>query len=388
MTESGNPRNPILILGGGPIGMTCALLLARQGWSCEIFDARPVQALEGDRRLLALSRSSWLALEGLLGARFAPAAPIERVHVSSRGEPGAVELGARDFGASAVGATVWFGDLAAALGRACTQHPGIRMQRPRRIERVAQHPGGVRIFLDDATQVEGILAIDAEGTPPRMREAKSHALLAELELAGVRAGDAFERFTREGPLALLPIPQASAPSPGRRMSMIWCLPTVVARERALLGDADLRLHIAQALGPRLGSPVSIGPRALFALHTHRIERIWEHRLVHLGNAAQTLHPVAGQGFNLGIRDCICLRDAIVRAARQSGQDPIGARDTYLRARRMDRHAMPGLTAALPAVFEPSFVPLAVARSAALLALDAIPALRRPFTRLLMFGTPR
>jgi 2-octaprenyl-6-methoxyphenol hydroxylase len=141
--------------------------------------------------------------------------------------------------------------------------------------------------------------------------------------------------------------------------------------------------------------------------------VCEHRLVHLGNAAQTLHPVAGQGFNLGMRDCVALVDCLAEVMKQmpidrgnadernaamSTRTPVGAGsslwkhgdpllalDKYQRRRRLDRRIVPGLTAALPLVFGSRLPPLAAARSAGLLALDALPAVRRGFTRLLMFG---
>jgi len=380
---------PIVILGGGPIGLVCALLLARAGIASEMVDARAVDALRQDRRLLALSRGTLNILESLLGTNFAPMGQISHVHVSSRGEPGCARLRATDVDAAGLGATVWYADLVQALAGAAQAHTAIRIQRPRRALRVLQTPEGVRVALDDGQTLQASLAIDAEGVPAATRAPEQLALLADLTITMPMAGLAIERFTRCGPLALLPLPGATD-----RMSMIWCLPAPLARARLELDPAGLMALIAAELGPAFGLPRGIGPRVTFPLFTHRRARVCEHRLVHLGNAAQSLHPVAGQGFNLGIRDCYCLVQCLQDASQQA--DPArGAADPTLRAlaqyqrrRRLDRAIVPALTGALPRVFTSSLLPLAAARSAALATIDLVPSLRREFTRLMMYGLPR
>ncbi len=397
------PGAPVIVLGGGPIGMLCALLLARAAIRSTLIDARPVEALAQDRRLIALSQGSLQVLESVLGRGFAPLAPIERVLVSSQGEPGRARLSADDFDAMPLGATVWFSDLVRALVRKIGEQESVHTLRPRRAMEVSQHPDLVRVRLDDGTELRGPLCVDAEGTPPVAHAASHHALLAELSVALDRPGDAVERFTREGPLALLPIPGGSdRPSPaaggsgdggeGRRMSMIWCLPTALARERMQLPPSLLLALVTQALGARIRPPAGIGAVNAFALHTHRVKRVCEHRVVHLGNAAQTLHPVAGQGFNLGIRDCVSLVDSLRARVPQadcaaSDHDAVfaGLRE-YARRRRLDRRLVPALTSALPRVFAPGFPsPVAALRSATLVAIDLVPPLRRGFARLLMYG---
>jgi len=394
---------PVVVLGGGPIGLVCALLLARQGFASQLVDARPLEALQRDRRLLALSRGTLQVLESLLGRGFAPTASIERVHVSSRGDPGATHLGAQDFGGIALGATVWYADLVDALSRAAQGQARIDIWRPRRALGTRQRLDHIEVALDDGRVLKAALAIDAEGSPPRVREPEQYALLADLDVAQLQPGDAIERFTREGPLALLPLPTAAAwagtPSEGSlrdadaprrgfsRMSMIWCLPANLARARMGLADAELLELVSRALGPRIGVATAIGERSMFALLAHRLDRVCEHRLVHLGNAAQSLHPVAGQGFNLGIRDCVCLAECLIESAATERGDPLAALVHYRARRRLDRALVPALTSALPRVFSSSLTPVVVARSAALLALDLVPGLRREFTRLLMFGVP-
>lgn len=410
----GIPTPAAIILGGGPIGLACALLLARAGIGCTLVDARPLEASLRERRLLALSRGSLLLLESLLGRDFAPLAPIERVRVSSRGEPGTALLGAADFGGECLGATVWYADLVGSLAAAAQAHesarapgggPLLQLLRPRRALSVAQLPEGVRVALDDGSALAALIAIDAEGTPVRapqampqverqvQRQAQQSALLAEIELAGLAPGEAIERFTREGPLALLPLPGSVAQLTGgepderlpRRLSMVWCQPAAQAQARQQLDESALRVQIAQVLGPRLGTPTWIGARQLVPLTTHRLARVCEHRRVYLGNAAQSLHPVAGQGFNLGLRDCACLAEALLDAGVDAGADPALALGPYARSRRLDRSLLPALTSLLPPLFATRLAPVAAARAAGLAAIDTLPFLRRAFTRLLMFG---
>ena len=385
---------PLLVLGGGPIGLVCALLLARHGWPCTLVDARPVAALQRDRRLLALSRGTLDTLAPLIGTGFAPRGDITRIHVSSRGHPGSTWLGAADFDGQPVGATVWYADLVAALAQAVQGEPLVRVLRPRRALQVRQGTAAVSVDLDDGSFISGSLVIDAEGTPPPRADASHCALLAELDVR-LDAGTAIERFTSEGPLALLPLPQepaassGTAPGPWRRLSMIWCLPAPLARERYALDAGPLCERIGQALGARLGTPRNLGPRTLFPLHTHRLAEVCEHRLVRLGNAAQSLHPVAGQGFNLGMRDCRVLIQCLIDDPLEAGApDALRALRRYAARRRLDRSVLPALTSALPPVFTSRLPPVVAARAAALLAIDLLPGLRRSFTRLLMFGAAR
>lgn len=388
---------PFVILGGGPIGLVCALLLARQGFRSQLVDARPLEALQRDRRLLALSRGTLQVLESLLGPSFVPMAPIERVHVSSCGDWGATHLGAQDFGGVGLGATVWYADLVAALASATARQGHILVLRPRRALDIRQGIDHVRVALDDGSLLQGSLAIDAEGSPPPIRQPRFCALLADLDFAQQwPVGDAIERFTRDGPLALLPLP-AQAPAAGHlsertttntRMSMIWCLSASLAQARKQMAQSELLECIGRTLGPRIGAPAAIGECSMFALHTHRLRRICEHRLVHLGNAAQSLHPVAGQGFNLGIRDCVGLVESLVDARALEGGDALVALEKYSARRRLDRTIFPSLTSALPRIFSSTAAPVALARSTVLVALDLVPGLRRRFTRLLMFGAPR
>jgi 2-octaprenyl-6-methoxyphenol hydroxylase len=367
----------VAILGGGPIGLTCALLLSARGMSSQLIDARSLEQARQDRRLLALSRGTLQLLTGLLGPDFAPMGRIVEVHVSSSGQFGAARLTSRDFGGAALGATVWYSDLVDALANAANGDPKIAVHRPRRVIGLEQEVDTVLVRLDDSRRLEVSIAINAEGSPAIGQPPASHALLADLDVDGLAPGTAVERFTRAGPLALLPLP---APA-GTRKSMIWCLDHDMARQQLALDDSEFARKIQAILGPRIGRVSSPGPRSGFALSQQQRPRLREHRLVYIGNAAQSLHPVAGQGLNLGMRDCVCLADCLAQARG----DPIAVLSKYEAARRVDRFAISRLTGALPGLFATRLTPVAMARSIALVTLDLAPALRRGLSSVLMFG---
>lgn len=372
----------IAILGGGPIGLACALLLARRGRASIVADARKLEDALRETRLLALSRGTWQLLDPLLGSAPPRCAPIRAVHVSSAGEFGVTRIEDADFDGAPLGATVLYGDLLAALATAVAAQPAIEVVRPRRATEVQQRPNAVHIALDDGSTLQAPLAINAEGfqsAASAVREPRDWALLADLTLAGPAPGAAFERFTREGPLALLPTPSTLGGAPA--MSLVWCMDGAAAMRRGELPDAAFRDELQAALGTRIGRVERVGPRRRHPLHQQLRERVREHRLVALGNAAQTLHPVAGQGFNLGVRDCATLVDCVA-----AHDDDVGAAlQDYEARRRVDRQAIAALTRWLPAVFGTRFAPLALARSIGLAALDQSPPLRRQLAYLLMFG---
>ena len=367
----------VAVLGAGPIGLACALLLSTRGIGTQVLDARSLEQARQDRRLLALSRGTVLLLASLLGPRFAPMGRILEVHVSSSGQLGSTRLTSRDFGGAALGATVWYSDLVQALAHAAEADANIVMRRPCRVVEMEQQADSVLIHLDDSSRIQASIAINAEGAPANGRGAASDALLADLDVDGLAPGTAVERFTRDGPLALLPMPEGS----GGRKSMIWCLDHPIAQQRMALGDKEFAKTIQTALGPRIGRVTTLGPRSAFPLLQQRRARVREHRLVYIGNAAQSLHPVAGQGFNLGMRDCVCLADCLAGAP----DDPVGALFRYERTRKADRFAISGFTGTLPALFASRLAPIAAARSIALLAFDLAAPLRRSLSSLLIFG---
>lgn len=378
-----------IIIGGGPIGLLCALLLARRQIACVVLDARPLEQARRDGRLLALSRGTWELLAPVLGTDLPPRAAIREVHVSSAGDFGATRIAASDFDGADLGATVLYGDLLAALAASVAAQPAVEVLRPVKASEARQRPDSVEVLLDDGSALTADLAVHAEGLAvPEAESAGAPsddwALLADVRLRPSRddlpAGTAFERFTRSGPLALLPTPRSHGGGAGRVLSLVWCMGEAEAQRRSELADDALLGELQAEIGARIGEVTAIGPRRAVALPQRRRQQVHHHRVVALGNAAQTLHPVAGQGFNLGVRDCVTLADELARATTIPD-----AVERYARRREMDRTAITMLTGALPAVFATRFAPLAVARGLGLALLDTAAPLRRQLAQLLIFG---
>lgn len=376
---------PIAILGGGPVGLTLALLLARRHVPTLVLDARSIEDAKRDRRLLALSRGTLDTLGTVVDLPAAALAPIRSVVVSSRGEFGRAVLDEQESGGRSLGATVRYGDLLTALDAACAAQPQVQVRRPCAATAVRQAANSAEVDLADGGSLVAPLVINAEGVGPSAaaKVARQAALTGDVLVEGPAAGTAFERFTRDGPLALLPLP-GPATGAARPMSLVWCMPAASADRRESLSDAELLAQLQAEFGERNGRVRSIRARGRYPLIEQARDDVREHRVVHVGNAAQTLHPVAGQGLNLGVRDCVALAD-VIAAATAAGQDPVTGLPGYERRRHADRLAIRTLTRTVPGFFATRFGPAAAARSLGLTLLSIFPDLRVEFARFLMFG---
>lgn len=222
-----------------------------------------------------------------------------------------------------------------------------------------------------------VLADGATGrSPARVRDYLQRAIVAEVAADREHRGVAWERFTPEGPVALLPLRD--------RYALVWSAREATARELLGLSDPEFLLRLQRCFGSRAGNFVSAGPRAAFPLSLRRGAASPAPRTLAVGNAAQTLHPVAGQGLNLGLRDAWELAQMLLEAPEQE----IGTSrfvDRYVRKRRFDRYAGIGFTDFLVRIFSNSLPPLAAARGAGLAMLDALPPARRFLARRMIFG---
>ncbi len=379
--------NPVAILGGGPVGLTLALLLAKRSVPSVVFDARSVEQASADRRLLALSLGSLQTLGSLVELPSDAQAPIRTVIVSSVGQFGRAVIGERDVRSEILGATIRYGDLIAALSAAAEVNEFISVRRSLKVLSVRQSPSSVQIELQGQPPFTAPLALSAEGlgTEP-VESASQSALVADLEVTGFERGSACERFTRDGPLALLPLPMrmVSGVAGTQKMALVWCMSNAQADRRCALTDSALIDELSTQLGERKLRVISLHARNRFPLHQRARDELVEHRIAYLGNAAQTLHPVAGQGLNLGLRDGAVLAE-LIGADYAAGSDPMQWLHSYAQSRRADRAAIVALTRTAPAFFATRFAPIALARSIGLTALAVVPNLRREFARLLMFG---
>ena len=341
-------------------------------------------------RLLALSLGSLQTLRAItkLGSAYVPLlAPINTVIVSSVGQFGRAVIGERDIGAEMLGATIRYGELVRVLSLAAETHSVISVRRPLKVLSVRQSPSSVEVELQGESAFTAPLALSAEGFGMEpVASARYAALIADLDVTGLQPGTACERFTRDGPLALLPLPSQTTVSV-LKVALVWCMSNAQADRRDALDDREFLAELALQLGERHLRVVAVQSRKRFPLHERARSELVEHRIAYLGNAAQTLHPVAGQGLNLGLRDGAVLAELIASAYLGGTQetDPISALQAYAQSRRADRAAIMALTRTVPAFFSTRFTPIALARSMGLTALAVVPNLRREFARLLMFG---
>ena len=338
----------VLIRGAGPVG--CALALALRGTSLEVALLDPGAAPRSFQPI-ALSHGSRLILERLGVWASLATTPIEQVLVTQAGAFGRTRLAAADAGVPALGYVTDYASLVAA------------MRAP-----LADRLLGEELPARCVVHAEGA-ASDAVEKPYRQS-----ALVAMVDTSPPPHGVAFERFTAEGPLALLPL--------AGRYALIWTASPGRADSLAHADEADFLAALARACGSAPGAPVAVSQRAVRPLFLRVRPTRVAPRAVYIGNAAQTLHPVAGQGLNLGLRDAWQLSRVLAGAA-----DPGDARvlARYASLRRLDARATIGLTHWLAAGFTGSSRALRAARGVALTMLDVLPAPRRFFARRMIYG---
>jgi 2-octaprenyl-6-methoxyphenol hydroxylase len=387
----------IAVVGAGPAGLALALLAARLLPRAQIslFDARPADKdVSGDPRVLALSLGSVQMLQQLRAWDAASAQPIHEVLVSQQ-PPGTLPLGgapqvhirALDEAVPMLGAVLSYGAVVAPLQRAWTTQAAAEPQRlfTRFGTPVASFkpvPGGVEVDAGIAETFD--LAVVAEGgvfaEQARKTIARDYgqtAWIGTVTLEGLRPGLAIERFTRQGPAALLPLPLGADGT--QRAALVWC---VDSRDDPVkdLNDAQ-RLAVLSSIFPaEAGRLVSVTPLKAFALGLNAERTLARDRTVRIGNAAQTLHPVAGQGLNLGLRDAY----ALVHALKRSNSVESALRRVEFQ-RAPDRWSVIAATDFLARSFTWQLPGLPTARALGLALLQAVPPLKSALAKQMMFG---
>ncbi len=381
---SSNPEHvDIAIVGGGPIGCALALALADSGRSFALLEARDVLDSR-DPRAIALSQGSRLILErlGVWPALADRVTPIQTIHVSQRGGFGQTRLTAQEAGVPALGYTVEYGDLYRALAQTLPQS-GAHVLTGTRVNAVAPAAVCGLVTYAQAGQARALTArliVLAEGgqSLPAAGARKDYgasAVVCSVRTSRPHAHVAYERFTPEGPIALLPLHDAYA--------LVWTTPGDQVATRLAWDEAAFLAALQAAFGERQGRFLTAGPRAAFPL---RLAAAPSPRpgVVRVGNAAQTLHPVAGQGFNLGLRDVWKLAEAIADTAREDLGSAAFVANHQAR-RRWDVGGGIAMTDLLVELFSNDWTLLTQARGVALTLLDALAPAKRLFARKMMFG---
>jgi len=376
----------VLIVGGGPVGAALALALRGSGLAVGLLEARAAKAAREDLRPIALSYGSRLILERLgVWEPLASATPIRRIHVSQQGGFGRVELDAAETQLPALGYVLDYGRLAAALAEALDAGEGCHPIRAT-VNRLDAGDGIARVRFDTGEQGVGeatarLLAVADGGALPvaavRARDYGQAAVSAVVACSVPHENVAFERFTPAGPLALLPS--------GTGYAVVWTTAPERAQELCGLPEAGFLERLQRDFGNRRGEFRRVSHRAWFPLRLKVAHRIAQSGTVALGNAAQTLHPVAGQGLNLGLRDAWELAATIRDCDRAEIGGPRQIQ-AYTARRRLDRGGGILFTDGLVRLFSNEFAPFKVARGVGLALLGAAPPLKDFVVRRMTFGT--
>jgi len=374
-------RLDIVVAGGGPVGAALALAARESGLSVALVEPRDpgTAAVAASFRPIALSHASRLLLEriGIFGT--VPVTTIQTVHVSQAGGFGRTVIRADELDVPALGYVTDLAPLTGAL-LAAVSHTQIAG----RVTNWNETGEGVRVQLSGDAERELVarLLVLADGGHSgaddlSLRDYGQTAIVSRVKPERMVPGGAFERFTPDGPVALLPFED--------RYALIWSVRTNRAPELTRASDADFLRELGDLFGRRFGDFREVGTRASYplALRFRRAAAVGA-RTVAIGNAAQTLHPVAGQGLNLGLRDAAELVDSIIaggRPALEAGE--LAAR--FAAQRRRDRYASIGITEGLVRMFGSDHGIARALRGAGLLALDLVPPARRLLARRFVFG---
>ncbi|MEO8343669.1 MAG: FAD-dependent monooxygenase [Gallionella sp.] len=377
----------IAIIGGGPVGATLALALRGSKLNVCVLEARPAQGARIDARALALSYGSRLLLARLgVWNALQNVSAIRTIHVSQQQSFGRVVLRAAELKVPELGHVLPYPALQNALGHAL-QHSDIKSVYGASVTQLQGEADCATIGYQQSGAAHTLrtrLAVVADGGklllqqhPPEIRDYGQSAVITHVTCAAPQADTAFERFTPQGPMALLPFQNG--------YELVWTAPHQLAQEILTWDDAKFLRELHQQFGDRVGEFFTVGKRICFALGLQRApQQIPMPHTVLVGNAAQTLHPVAGQGFNLGMRDGWELAQEILDAAPETlGTDAMLA--AYRAHRRIDREGGIRFTDGLVRMFSNDLPILSAGRAAALTTLDCLPFAKHFVAKRMMFG---
>jgi len=385
----------LLIVGGGMVGGSLACALAGQPLRVAVIEAVPPSAPgqpSYDDRAVALSLGSRRILEGIgVWDRLSgQAVPIHRIHVSDRGHFGSARLSAREEAVPALGYVVEARMLGPVLEDGMQAADTVDLISPARLVRFTAGPEGVSAVVDregERVEFTARLLVAADGGRSLAREAAGigarewdygqAAVTANVTPQRPHDNTAFERFTETGPMAMLPMSEG-------RCALVWTVQAAVVEEVLGLDDAAFLERLQERFGYRLGRFLRVGQRSAYPLSLIQAREQARERLVVIGNAAHSLHPIAGQGFNLGLRDVAVLAQVLVDALHE-GHDPgaLAVLSRYADWRRHDQASMTLFTDTLVRVFSNDLTPLVWGRNLCLLVTDLMPPAKHVLARFAM-----
>ncbi len=385
----------LVIIGGGLVGGSLACALRGSGLRVGVVEAVAPNAASHpsyDERVIALSLGSRRIFGGLgiWDDLSADAEPIRHVHVSDRGHFGFAHLEADDEGVEALGYVAPARAIGQALEACLSAGDDIELMRPARLVGMRQQPDAwnIEVTVDGSSRLlRSALLVAADGGDSAIRRrlglpVREHsygydAIISTVTPERPRPQTAFERFTDSGPLAMLPMTEG-------RWSVVWTARDSDTAGILALDDKGFLAELQRRFGHRLGRLTRPGRRIAYPLRLVLAKQLTRPRLALIGNAAHTLHPVAGQGFNLGLRDVAELADLLAEA-QQTGRDPGGhaVLNGYRERRGRDQAGVALLTDGLARLFTNPWTPVRLGRNLGMLGLDLLPPARHLLARRFM-----
>ncbi|TOD61043.1 2-octaprenyl-6-methoxyphenyl hydroxylase [Vibrio parahaemolyticus] len=379
----------VVIAGGAMAGATLALAIEHLSRGAlrvavvEPFKAQSDQHPGFDSRSIALSYGTvnllrhielWSAIEPFT-------TPIEHIHVSDRSHAGMTDITKHDVGVEALGYVVELADVGRVYQELLTHSTAIDLYCPDSAKHITRTQENVTIELASGELLNAKLLVAADGAVSQCcqqigLELSEHdfdqvAVIANIVTQEPHQGRAFERFTENGPVALLPMSD-------NRMSLVWCLRPDEAQIVMELSESEFLERLQQDFGWRLGAMQKVGLRASYPLLLRHRKQNISHRFAIVGNAAQTLHPIAGQGYNLGIRDVVTLAEELVKQGEDVGRYQGLIR--FSQRREADRNETIWLTSSLVHVFSNDLLAMRIGRNTALAAMDNLSIFKQPLLR--------
>ncbi len=375
-----------MIQGGGPVGLACAAWYLQKFPEAKLtlLDRNPIDDADlanADSRGIALSHGSKILLD-TIQAWPTDCADIHRVHVSQAGRFGRALMTREELHQDALGHIVRYRDIHLALRNA------LRAMQVKSPNFNWQHIKGD----DSETNLTAKCIVHAEGGLFKTqewvesgRDYEQSALVGLVEVENAVPHQAWERFTAEGPLAVLPSHYGH-----HILNLVWCGSPTSSQDRLQLSDSEFLSSLQNEFGSRVGRFLKIQDRRLYELGLNYRKQITKDNEVWIGNAAQTLHPVAGQGLNLGLRDAFLLAEKLAGVFANTPEGPSvieiqNALEDYAQSRKVDRTTTIGLTDFMARVFTSNLAPVVLARGLALSALQWLPPVKTALARQMMFG---
>lgn len=376
----------IAIIGGGPVGSALALALRESGLSIVVLEARKAQEQNTDPRALALSYGSRLLLDKLgVWQHIEPVSPIQTIRVSQKDSAAYTLLYASELKVPELGYVLPYPALQASLHQALL-NTDVTYLECAAVSRLDNNADGATLTYrhdDSEQQIHARLAVVADGGklleashPPKISEYDQSALIAHITCTGPQANTAFEHFTAQGPFALLPYKDG--------YEIVWTGSPEQVQEMLQWNEATFLAELHKHFGDAVGTFTSVGKRSSFPLRLKRAPDTTFPHTVLIGNAAQTLHPVAGQGFNMGVRDAWELARLILRTQPAALGSAAMLAD-YRKSRCVDRNAGIGFTDSLVRIFSNDLPLLSSGRGWALSLLERLPLAKRFVAKRMMFG---